>query len=114
MRNILVAGAGALALVATAALAQDITTGHVAALDANSDGSVDSAELQAWVGQAFARLDANGDGYVTAAEGSGSMTAEQWAAANTNGDDGLSLAELQAQAEADFAAADRDGDGMLD
>jgi hypothetical protein len=113
MRNVLFAAAGALALSGAAALAQDMTTGHVTALDANADGAVDAAELDAWVGQAFARLDANGDGYLTVSESTVVMTPEQWTAANTNGDDGLSRQELQAQAAKDFAAADRNADGKL-
>ena len=113
MRTFLLCCAGAFALGA-AALAQDMTTGELAAIDANGDGAVDAAELEAWIAQAFTSLDKNGDGYVTVAEGTVVMTPEQWAAANTNGDDGLSPLELQAQARADFAAADRDGNGRLD
>jgi hypothetical protein len=112
MRKILLACAGGLAL-SGAALAQDLTTGHLGALDANADGAVDRAELEAWVGQAFESLDTNGDGYVTVTEGTVVMTPEQWAAANTNGDDGLSPAELQAQVAKDFTAADRNADGKL-
>lgn len=113
MRTFLLACAGALALGGTAAFAQDMTTGELAAIDANGDGAVDAAELEAWIAQAFTSLDKNGDGYVTVAEGTVVMTPEQWAAANTNGDDGLSPQELQAQAKADFTAADRNADGKL-
>jgi hypothetical protein len=113
MRIFLIACAGALALGGSAALAQDMTTGQLSAIDANADGAVDAAELDAWIAQAFTSLDTNGDGYVTVTEGMVVMTPEQWAAANTNGDDGLSPQELQAQARADFAAADKNGDGKL-
>ena len=112
MRTFLIACASALAL-GGAALAQDMTTGQLGALDANGDGAVDPAELEAWVGQAFTSLDANGDGYLTVTESTQVMTPEQWTAANTNGDDGLSLAELQAQATKDFTAADKNADGKL-
>jgi hypothetical protein len=112
MRTFLLALTGALALGGVA-VAQDLTTGHLTALDANGDGAVEAAELEAWVGQAFTSLDANGDGYLTVTESTTVMTPEQWTAANANGDDGLSLAELQAQATADFTAADRNADGKL-
>ena len=114
MRTFLIACASTLALGGTAALAQDLNTGHLAALDTSGDGAVDAAELDAWIAQAFTTLDKNGDGYVTVTEGTVVMTPEQWTAANTNGDDGLSLQELQAQATADFTAADRNGNGKLD
>ena len=113
MRTFLIACAGALAL-GGAALAQDLNTGHLAAIDTNGDGSVDQAEFDAFVASSFTTMDANGDGFVTLAEGQAAgMTPEHFAAANTNGDDGLSQEEFAAAAAADFAAADRDGDGML-
>ena len=111
MRTLLIACAGALAF--TAATAQDLTTGHLPALDTGGDGTVDAAEFAAFVERAFAALDANGDGYITVVEGQAVITPEQFAAANANGDDGLSKQEFQAATQADFAAADRDGDGVL-
>jgi len=113
MRTFLIACAGALAL-SSAAFAQDITTGHLAALDGDDDGSVDAAEFDAFMGQAFTAIDTNGDGYITAAEGAAYMTPEHFAAANTNGDDGLSQDEFLAMARSDFAAADQDANGALD
>lgn len=112
MKRLLLATAGLLAL-SGAALAQDITTGHLDALDTNDDGAVDAAEFDAYMAAAFDALDANGDGYVTLAESADHLSPEQFAAANTNGDDGLSEAEFTAATQADFAAADRDGDGTL-
>jgi Ca2+-binding EF-hand superfamily protein len=113
MRTLLIACAGALGL-AGAALAQDITTGHLAALDTDGNGAVDAAEYDAFMGQAFTALDKNGDGYVTEAEGAGVITAEHFAAANANGDDGISQQEFQATTAADFERADVDGNGTLD
>jgi hypothetical protein len=113
MRTLLIACTGALGL-AGAALAQDITTGHLAALDADGNGAVDAAEYDALMGQAFTRLDQNGDGYVTAVEGTEVISTEQFAAANTNGDDGISQQEFMATVKADFERADLDGNGMLD
>lgn len=113
MRTFLIACAGALTL-AGAALAQDLNTGHLAAIDTNGDGTVDKAEFDAFVAAAFTKLDANGDGYLTLVEASaGGITEAQFAVVNTNGDDGLSLAEFQAATAADFAAADKDGTGAL-
>jgi len=113
MRTFVIACAGALALGGAAA-AQDLNTGHLAAIDRNGDGVVDKAEFDAFVASSFAKLDANGDGFVTLVEAqAGGMTPEQFAAANANGDGGLSPAEYAAAAAADFAAADRDGDGTL-
>jgi hypothetical protein len=112
MRTLLIACAGALAL-SGAAVAQDLTTGHLPAIDTNGDGTVDAAEFAAFVDAAFAALDANGDGYVTVVEGQAVITPEQFAAANANGDGGLSKAELQAAMQKDFTTADRNGDGVL-
>jgi Ca2+-binding EF-hand superfamily protein len=112
MKTFLIACAGALA-ISGAALAQDITTGHLDALDTDDNGAVDAAEFDAFMGQTFSALDTNGDGYISAAESAGFMSPDQFAAANTNGDDGISAAEFTAATQADFAAADRDGDGVL-
>jgi hypothetical protein len=111
MRHISIA-AGAL-LVAGAAFAQDINTGHLAILDTNGDGAVDRAEYAAFVAKAFAALDKNGDGYVTLVEAQGVLTPEQFAAANANGDGGVSRQEFEATTQADFAQMDLDGDGAL-
>lgn len=113
MRTFLIAFAGAAALAGIAS-AQDLNTGHLAALDSNGDGAVDNAEFDVFVAESFTKLDANGDGYVTLVEAqAGGMTPEQFAAANANGDGGLSKEEYAAAAAADFAAADQDGDGVL-
>ncbi len=112
MNRLLVAAAGLLAL-SGAALAQDITTGHLGALDANGDGAVDATEFDTYMAAAFEAIDANGDGYLTLAESSGYLSPEQFAAANTNGDDGVSAAEFTAATRADFAGADLDQDGAL-
>lgn len=112
MKRLLVAAAGFLAL-SGAALAQDVTTGHLDALDANGDGSVDATEFDTYMAAAFEAIDTNDDGYVTLAESSGFLTPEQFAAANANGDDGLSEAEFTAATQADFANADLDSDGTL-
>ena len=112
MRTYLMAGATVLAF-ALSASAQDLNTGHLAAIDANGDGTVDSAEFDVFVAGAMTKLDDNGDGYLTEVEATVVMTPEHFGAANTNGDDGLSQEELTAAMAADFAAADRDGTGTL-
>jgi hypothetical protein len=114
MKTIFVSLAAAMSL-AGAVHAQQITTGHLAALDANGDGALDVAEFASFAGQAFAALDVNRDGYVTLVEaGTISITPEQFAAANANGDDGLSAQEFSDAIQADFVAADLDGNGSLD
>ncbi len=112
MNRLLIAAFGLVAL-SGAALAQDITTAHLDALDANDDGAVDATEFDAYMVAAFKTIDKNGDGYVTLVEATGYLSPEQFAAANTNGDDGLSEAEFVAVAKADFARADLDKDGKL-
>jgi hypothetical protein len=105
--------AAALVMCGTAALAQDITTGHLDAMDVDDNGGVDATEFADFMTQVFTALDANGDGYVTEAEGTGYMSAEHFSAANANGDDGLSQAEFLAATQSDFRTADQDGDGVL-
>lgn len=100
-------------MVGSAAFAQDLTSGHLAAIDANGDGTVDKAEFDAFVAAAFDRLDVNADGYVTIKEGTAVMTPDQFAAINANSDDGVSREEFTAQVLKDFAAADKDGNGVL-
>lgn len=112
MQRLLIAAAGLLAL-SGAALAQDVTTAHLDALDANDDGGVDATEFDAYMVAAFKTIDKNGDGYVTLVEATGYMSPEHFAAANANGDDGVSEAEFAAAAKADFAKADLDADGKL-
>lgn len=112
MHRLLIAVAGFLAL-SGAALAQDITSAHLAAVDANGDGAVDATEFETYMVAAFRTIDKDGNGYVTLVEAEGFMSPEQFAAANTNGDDGLSRDEFVAAAEADFARADLDADGKL-
>lgn len=112
MRTLITLCAGAVAF-AGAALAQDITTGHLTALDTDGDGAVSAAEYDALMARAFTALDKNGDGYVTLVEGTEVISPEQFAAANTNGDDGLSQQEFMAAVTADFAKADLDGNGAL-
>jgi hypothetical protein len=112
MKLVLIACAGLCA--GSAALAQEaITTRHLAALDANGDGGVDSAEFGDFMAKAFDSIDANADGFVTAAESQGYMAPEQFQATNINDDDGISEDEFSAQAQKDFTAADLDGDGVL-
>jgi len=113
MRLVLITCAGVLAFSAAASAQEALTTAHLAALDANGDGGVDSAEFGNYVANAFRSVDANADGFVTAAESQGYMSSEQFDAANINGDDGISSDEFDTAAHKDFLAADRNGDGIL-
>jgi len=112
MKTLLIAAAGVLAL-SGAAFAQDITTGHLDAIDANDDGAVDATEFDAYMVAAFKTIDQNGDGYLTLVEVEGYVTPDQFVAANTNGDDGVSEVEFVTAAKADFTKADLNTDGTL-
>ena len=101
-------------LAAGAASAQQLTTQHLAALDANGDGNVDSGEFGDYMARAFRSVDANADGFLTAAESQNILPSEMFDATDLNNDDGISQDEFMSQARKDFAAADRDSDGMLD
>lgn len=112
MRPQILAAALTLA-VAGSADAQSLSSGHLAAIDANGDGTVDKAEFDAFVAAAFDRLDVNHDGHITFQEGTAVISPEQFKAVNTNGDDGISREEFTSQVLKDFAAADKDGNGVL-
>jgi EF hand len=103
------------ALTASAGYAQQaLTTAHLAALDANGDGGVDSGEFGDYMAQAFHSVDANADGFLTAAESQNILPSEMFDATNLNNDDGISQDEFMAQVRKDFSAADLDGNGVLD
>ncbi len=98
---------------AAAAMAQGMTTDHLAALDSNKDGAVDRSEFEAFMRTTFTTLDANGDGFLTVTETSAVIPAEAFPAADADGDGKLSSREFAATVTADFAKADLDGDGRL-
>lgn len=112
MRTFLIACAGVLAF-SGAAGAQQLTTGHLSAIDTNGDGAVDATEFAAFNEQAFAVLDVNKDGSVTLEEAGTLLTPELFAATDKNGNGRISKSEFTAQTQADFAAADKDGNGKL-
>jgi hypothetical protein len=117
MQTLLAAGLMALgttALGLSGAMAQDITTGHLAALDTNADGAVDSAEFGDFAARAFQTMDVDGDGVLTQAEAASVMPSELFDAADMNLDAGVSPDEFMNQTQRDFASADRDGNGLLD
>lgn len=105
---------GAALGASTGAQAQGLSVGHLAALDADGNGTVSAQEYETFVVRAFQRMDKNGDGYLTQREAqAGGITPEMFAIVNTNGDGGISWEEFTAQARIDFATADRDGNGAL-
>jgi len=112
-RAIAVAAIAALPTLAAAQTAT-IPSEHLAAVDADSDGAVTLAEMQARMGEAFVALDADGDGFISWPEAQVTMDRALFDGADANGDRGLSRAEFDAQVAADFAAADQDGNGVLD
>jgi hypothetical protein len=112
MKFVTVVCAGLLA--GTAAFAQEaMTTGHLAALDANGDGGVDSAEFGTFIADSFRAVDADADGFITPAESQSVLPSEQFAATDIDSSGGISPEEFAGQAQKDFTAADLDGDGVL-
>jgi hypothetical protein len=109
MKLVLIACAGLVA--GSAAFAQEaMTSGHLAALDANGDGGVEFGDF---IASAFRSIDADADGFLTAAESQNYMAPEQFQAADIDNNGGISRDEFASQAQADFTAADLDGDGVL-
>lgn len=99
---------------------------HFKKMDADGDGKISRAEHTAASKQMFAACDANHDGIVTAAEMDASMakqgeklakddknSAERIAMIDQNGDGKLSVAEHEAGTEKMFAMADKNSDGFL-
>lgn len=94
--------------------AQSLSVGHLAALDADGDGTVSIPEYETFVARAFQRMDRNGDGFLTQREAqTGGVTEAMFVMVDTNGDGGISWDEFTAQARIDFATADEDGNGAL-
>lgn len=112
MKLVLIACAGLMA--GSAAFAQEaMNSGHLAALDTNGDGGVDSAEFGDFIAKSFRSVDANADGLLTADETANIMTPDLFQSADADGSGGISQDEFAGQAQNDFTAADLDGDGVL-
>jgi len=71
--------------------------------DANGDGTLTRAELDAQVAKAFARLDANGDGKLDRADREAAAK-QRFAKADSNGDGEISQTEMEAARTARQAA----------
>jgi Ca2+-binding EF-hand superfamily protein len=99
--------------IATAQQATPMYEGHRDQLDTNDNGSVNRAEYQAFMTDAFTKLDTNGDGSLRAGEVGKLLTPDQFAATDRNGNGSVSQTEFMNQVMADFAKADRSGDGQL-
>lgn len=115
MNHILTAAA-VLALTALPAFAEEpagMPGDAMAIVDADGDGNVTAAEMDAFVVAVFPAMDTNGDGSVDKAEALVALSEDQFAAIDANADGLLSADELAAVVRADFAAADRNGDGVL-
>lgn len=82
-------------------------------MDANGDGAITRAEMQAYAERTFAQLDVNRNGRLEPAETVNLLTTEQFRTLDRNGNGSLSRQEFIDQFMADFASADRDGDGIL-
>ena len=99
---------------------------HFQKMDTNGDGKISRPEHAAGAKKMFAECDANKDGSVTAAEMDASTalkgekpgkndktSAEKIQEFDQNGDGKLSVAEHGAGSEKMFARMDKDGDGFL-
>lgn len=106
----------ALLLCTAMAAAQQATPmheGHRDHLDTNDNGSVNRAEYQAFMTDAFKKLDTESDGSLRAADVGKVLTPDQFAATDRDGNGSVSQTEFMNQVMADFAKADKSGDGQL-
>jgi Ca2+-binding EF-hand superfamily protein len=99
--------------LATAQQAMPMYEGHRDQLDTNDNGSVNKAEYQAFMADAFKKLDTNGDGNLRAADVGKLLTPDQFASMDRDGNGRVSQSEFMNQVMADFAKADKSGDGQL-
>lgn len=138
-KRVLIAGVGlaALAGVAATAAVADGWRGHwrghdgprggmmfdrmQTEMDADKDGTVTRAEIEAFQAARAKEIDANGDGQITAAEIQAfrdkqreRRMAERLKRMDTDGDGKVSVAEFQAAQNWRMARFDRDGDGVID
>ncbi|MBX3704086.1 MAG: EF-hand domain-containing protein [Steroidobacteraceae bacterium] len=110
----------AVALVAAIPLAAQAHPDR-AKLDANGDGSVDLAEMQAarpgFTAEQFRKADANGDGLLSREELRAAHAKARFDGLDKDGNGSISLAEFQAahpkMTAEKFATIDADGDGQL-
>ncbi|KFI28507.1 calcium sensor EFh [Haematobacter missouriensis] len=105
-------------LLATPVLAQSEGVGVIdervlQLMDANGDGVVTRAEMQAYAERAFTQLDTNGNGRLEPSETSQVLSASQFQIMDKNRNGWLSKKEFIDQIMADFASADKNGDGVL-
>jgi Ca2+-binding EF-hand superfamily protein len=114
--RLLVSVLSAISSVGGVAAAQPGGHGHFEKLDANADGVVTTAELQARVLERWTQSDANQDGKVTADEMKAQFAAhkqERFTKRDANGNGVLERAEVQKMPQEKFAKLDADQSGTL-
>src|SRR5450759_4949401 len=89
-------------------------TNPVQMFDADSDGTLDLAEVKKAAAAVFARLDRDHDGTLDKRELTGRLSARELAAADPDHDGTLTADEYLAVVEQRFNAANPDKDGTLD
>jgi len=129
---VVIAAAGIAALLGGRSLADDRSAGPDAGhgpwgrwlfqeMDANKDGKVTQAEIDAFEAARAAEIDANHDGKITADEiqafrekQRAKRQAAELARMDTNGDGVVSVEEYEAAQTWRLARMDRNGDGVID
>ncbi|TGE01714.1 EF-hand domain-containing protein [Methylobacterium nonmethylotrophicum] len=86
----------------------------IAAVDTDSDGTVDLAEAKAAAGAVFDRLEKDADGTLDTKELQGRVSRKDMKQADPDNDGTLTKDEYLALVEARFKLADPDNDGTLD
>lgn len=86
----------------------------IAALDTDSDSTVDSDEMKAAASRMFDKLDKDADGTLDPKEIGGRLSKKQFKEADPDHDGTLTKNEYVAHAENLFHEADPDADGTLD
>ncbi|MDW4500153.1 hypothetical protein R5H30_19355 [Sulfitobacter sp. D35] len=104
----------ALAVAAAPAVAQTFSEADLQKLDKDGDGRVSRAEYQEFANFAFGSMDANRDGSLTPAEMEAHLANDLISELDADSSGTVSTSEFGQHMADNFAGADRDADGFLD